>query len=149
MISRSECPAVISRFLSRQNILSLATSVAEDVWCANCFYVFDEQDMALYVMTELSTLHGTMMAANPRVSGTIAHQTRTVARIQGVQFRGCIRCLEDGDEAGARALYCQHFPVAKMASAPIWKLALLEIKMTNNALGFGHKTLWLRGDEQA
>ncbi|RLS11995.1 hypothetical protein CKN53_21000, partial [Acinetobacter baumannii] len=40
--------------------------------------------------------------------------------------------------------YCRRFPVAKVSSAPLWQLNLLEIKMTNNALGFGKKLHWSR-----
>jgi uncharacterized protein YhbP (UPF0306 family) len=134
----------ITRFLTRQHVLSLATASAGEVWCANCFYVFDVPEMLLYLMTEPDTRHGQMMASNPKVTGTIAYQTRTVTRIQGIQFRGEIHRLQGEAEAQARASYCQRFPVARRATAPVWRLALQEIKMTDNTLGFGEKRFWVR-----
>ena len=144
-MSTPETPASgIIRFLARQHVLSLAAASAGEVWCANCFYVFDADSMVLDLMSEAGTLHARLMAANPVVTGTIANQTRTVTRIQGIQFRGEIHRLQDAADAQARARYCQRFPVARLASAPLWRLALNEIKMTDNTLGFGKKLHWMR-----
>lgn len=136
--------AAICRFLRQQHVLTLCASSGEDVWCANCFYVFDESGMSLYVMTQADTRHGALMVQNPRVVGTIAHQTRTVALIKGIQYRARAECLEGEAMEQAYALYCHHFPVARAVKAPLWALRLDEIKMTDNKLGFGKKRLWLR-----
>lgn len=135
---------VISQFLLKQHVLTLCASHAGDMWCANCFYVFEPQQMALFLMTEGHTRHGELMQKNPQVVGTIATQPRSVALIKGVQYRGEISLLSDDDDKLARQRYCRRFPIAKVASAPIWRLSLQDIKMTNNTLGFGKKLYWVR-----
>lgn len=135
---------IINRFLRQQHVLTLCTGSGMDMWCANCFYVFDEDQMALFLMTETHSRHGGLMLINSQVVGTIATQSRTVALIKGIQYRGEITVLNGGAEQTARQHYCRRFPVAKVATSPLWKLNLLEIKMTNNALGFGKKLHWQR-----
>ncbi|MBS0056016.1 YhbP family protein [Yersinia sp. Marseille-Q3913] len=134
--------SIIIRFLRQQHVLTLCAGSGMDMWCANCFYVFDDVQMVLYLMTEKQTRHGELMQVNPQVVGTIATQPRTVALIKGIQYRGEITELSGNAEQTARQRYCRRFPVAKVASAPIWQLNLLEIKMTNNTLGFGKKLYW-------
>lgn len=51
----------ICRFLHAQHVLTLGTCWEGEMWCANCFYVFDEECMALYFMTETRTRHGGML----------------------------------------------------------------------------------------
>lgn len=135
---------VISQFLQKQHVLTLCAAHAGEMWCANCFYVFDGQQMALYLMTERHTRHSELMQHNPRVVGTIATQARSVALIKGVQYCGDIKLLSDEADNLARQRYCKRFPIATLASAPIWQLDLQEIKMTNNTLGFGKKLYWMR-----
>lgn len=142
--SEQDDGVAICRFLQQQHVLTLCASASDDAWCANCFYVFDQSRMALYLMTERTTRHGALMLQNPWVVGTVARQTRTVALIQGVQYRGCVHPLTDEPEEQARAMYCRRFPVALALRAPVWSLALHEVKMTDNRLGFGKKLFWKR-----
>lgn len=134
----------ISRYLSKNHVLALCAQAEGDIWSANCFYVADVDRMVLYFMTELKTRHGTLMHKNPHVVGTIATQPKTVALIKGIQYSGVATVLEGEAEKVARSQYCKHFPVAAVMKAPIWQLALNEIKMTDNTLGFGKKLLWGR-----
>lgn len=143
-MSESEALAAISRYLKKQHVLSLCAGSAPDLWCANCFYLFDPQGIALWMMTEADSRHGELMQRQPEVAGTINGQPKSVMLIKGVQYRGRIRQLAGEQEALARAAYCRRFPVAKKASAPLWEIRLDELKMTDNTLGFGKKWLWQR-----
>lgn len=134
----------IIRFLSKQHVLTLCAGNGLEMWCANCFYVFDAERMALWLMTEPHTRHGGLMQQNSRVVGTIAPQPKTVALIKGVQYAGEITLLAGEEDQLARARYCKRFPVAKVMKAPVWQIALQEVKMTDNTLGFGKKLYWLR-----
>nr|WP_281726496.1 YhbP family protein [Hafnia alvei] len=138
----------ICRFLHAQHVLTLGTCWEGEMWCANCFYVFDEECMALYFMTETRTRHGGMLLKNPRVAGTIAHQTKTIALIRGLQFSGEAVILEDENEHLARSRYYQQFPAARLMPAPVWQLSLNQIKMTDNKLGFAKKIRWERTPAQ-
>ncbi|WP_279029437.1 YhbP family protein [Gibbsiella quercinecans] len=140
----SEDLSLIARFLNKQHVLTLCAGNGADMWCANCFYVFDAERMALWLMTEPHTCHGELMQQQPRVVGTIAPQPKTIALIRGVQYRGDIARLSGEEEALARARYCKRFPIAKVMKAPIWQLTLQEVKMTDNTLGFGKKLHWSR-----
>lgn len=137
----------ICRFLNAQHVLTLATCWEGEMWCANCFYAFDEARMALYFMTETRTRHGGMLLNNPKVAGTIAHQTKTIALIRGLQFSGEAVQLQGEDEQRARSFYYQQFPAARLMSAPVWKLSLHQIKMTDNKLGFAKKIRWEKDPE--
>ena len=46
--------------------------------------------------------------------------------------------------AGTRQLFCQRYPIAHVMKAPMWQIMIDELKMTNNRLGFSHKTIWRR-----
>lgn len=140
----SEDQSLIARFLNKQHVLTLCAGNGADMWCANCFYVFDAERMALWLMTEPHTRHGELMQQRPRVVGTIAPQPKTIALIRGVQYRGDIARLYGEEETLARARYCKRFPIAKVMKAPIWQLTLQEVKMTDNTLGFGKKLHWSR-----
>ena len=139
----SDVNAII-RYLNKQHVLSLCCRNEETFWCANCFYVFDAARMAFWIMTESKTQHGALMAQQPQVVGTVSGQTKTVMLIKGIQYRGEAQLLQGEQEQRARAAYCQRFPVARAASAPLWEIRLDEIKMTDNTLGFGKKNHWLR-----
>ncbi|WON77339.1 YhbP family protein [Serratia sp. UGAL515B_01] len=134
----------IIRFLNKQHVLTLCASNGMDMWCASCFYVFDAERMALWLMTESHTRHGELMRQNSAVVGTVAPQPKTVALIKGVQYAGKIRQLEGDDALLAGTRYCKRFPVAKVMKAPIWQIDLQEVKMTDNTLGFGKKLHWRR-----
>ncbi|MDX7986831.1 hypothetical protein FE392_05715 [Xenorhabdus sp. 12] len=134
----------IRQYLAKQHVFTLCTSSTQDLWCASCFYVFDADEMAFWFMTESNTRHGQMMQSNPIVAGTVAGQTRNVALIKGIQFRGEVIALTGEAEAIARKRYCRRFPIALTAKSPIWQLNINEIKMVDNTLGFGKKLHWQR-----
>jgi len=144
-LSESETLAAIGRYLKKQHVLSLCCGTAENLWCANCFYVFDATQAVFWLMTEPDTRHGELMQQQSVVAGTINGQPKSVLLIKGVQYRGQISQLTGEREALARAAYCKRFPVAKKVSAPLWEIRLDELKMTDNALGFGKKLRWQRG----
>lgn len=100
--------------------------------------------MVLWIMTEPETRHGELIMKNPQVAGTVNGQPRSVLLIKGVQYRGRIKRLEEATEQSARAAYQKRFPVSRKVSAPLWEIVLDEVKMTDNALGFGKKIAWLR-----
>lgn len=132
------------RYLKKQHVLSLCATDGKDMWSANCFYIFDQDSMALWLMTEPDTRHGQLMLANPRVVGTVNGQPKTVLLIKGVQYAGHIQLLSGERETLARLAYQKRFPVAKKVSAPLWEIQLDEVKMTDNALGFGKKIVWIK-----
>ncbi|WP_312240392.1 YhbP family protein [Pantoea sp.] len=132
------------RYLKKQHVLSLSCHNAQEIWSANCFYFFDEASMAFWLMTEPDTRHGALIEGNPQVAGTVNGQPKSVLLIKGVQYCGRMQRLQGEAESRARSAYQKRFPVARKVSAPLWEITLDELKMTDNALGFGKKILWRR-----
>ncbi|EHS6224582.1 YhbP family protein [Salmonella enterica] len=134
----------IGRWLAKQHVVAWCVHHEGELWCANAFYLFDAQNVALYLLTDDKTRHAQMSGACAPVAGTVNGQPKTVARIRGVQFKGEIRRLEGQESDAARKAYLRRFPVARVLPAPIWEIRLDEIKFTDNTLGFGKKLHWLR-----
>ncbi|EPY4975702.1 TPA: YhbP family protein [Klebsiella quasipneumoniae subsp. similipneumoniae] len=143
--------AAISRWLSKQHVVTWCVSRDDELWCANAFYVYDPDSVAFYLLSDEHTRHGQMTGERAKVAGTVNGQPKTVALIRGVQFQGEIRRLRGDEEARMRQRYVKRFPVARMLSAPVWEIRPDEIKFTDNTLGFGKKLHWRRdaGAEQA
>ncbi|KFZ37800.1 hypothetical protein HR45_08060 [Shewanella mangrovi] len=140
----NEVPSAIVKYLSEQHVLTLATVDDEGVWCASCFYFYDNATASCYLMTADDSRHTQAMLAKPEVAGTVAAQTRNVAKIQGIQFSALARRVCEQEYDRIKQGYCEHFPIARVKSAPLWQLELQTIKMTNNLLGFGKKHRWQR-----
>lgn len=134
----------IGHWLAKQHVVTWCVHHEGELWCANAFYLFDAQNVALYLLTEDKTRHAQMSGACAPVAGTVNGQPKTVARIRGVQFKGEIRRLEGQESDAARKAYLRRFPVARVLPAPVWEIRLDEIKFTDNTLGFGKKLHWLR-----
>ena len=80
------------------------------------------------------------VAQNPHVAGTVALETKTVGKIQGIQFVGVMEQCPDG----LKSLYFEAFPYARIMNPTLWIIRLDEVKMTDNTLGFGKKITWKR-----
>lgn len=133
----------INKFIRKNHVLSLNVILPDNkLWACNTFYVFDEQPMYLYLLSELKTDHAKAMLKQPQVAGTISVTPKTVARIQGIQFQAKAIQLQKEQAEQAYTQYYSVFPFARMIKAPIWALQLEYIKMTNNLLGFASKIYW-------
>lgn len=141
-MSVNEQLSAIGRYLKKQHVLSLCSG--NPVWCANCFYLYDAERVAFWLMTETETRHGAQIVKDPLVAGTINGQPKSVLLIKGVQYSGRIALLQGEEEQHARRAYIKRFPIAAKVSAPLWEIKLDELKMTDNALGFGKKLIWER-----
>lgn len=135
----------ISEFIERNHVVGLAVLDTDGVpWAANCFYVFDEEDVSLVILSRDNTRHAAAMAAHPRIAGTISGQIHKVKDIQGVQFKAEALLTEGADRKSALRLYYRKFPFARLVPADVWRLRLGSVKFTDNTIVFGHKTLWSR-----
>ncbi len=128
----------IETFIANHHLLSLAT-YADELWCCSLFYAYNPEEITFIVATEPQTLHGSNVVKNHTVAGTVALETKTVGKIQGIQFRGEMVLCDEGKE-----FYYKAFPYARVMNPTLWKIRLDEIKMTDNTLGFGKKLIWKR-----
>ena len=132
----------IVKFFRRHHVLTIATSVENEPWCANCFYVYLEEENSLVFTSDCETRHGQEFLMNSLVAGSVVLETMLVGKIQGIQFQGIIS--EPGGDllVKSRTAYLKRFPVAALMEIRLWIVKLTCIKMTDNKFGFGKKLIW-------
>ena len=132
----------ITRFFRKHHVLTIATTVRNEPWCANCFYVYLEEENALVFTTDSDTRHGKEFSMNSLVAGSVVLETMVFGKIRGIQFQGIVSEPEDELLAMAKSGYLKRFPVAALMDFRLWVVKLTLIKMTDNRLGFGKKLMW-------
>jgi uncharacterized protein YhbP (UPF0306 family) len=134
----------IIKFFMKHHVLTIATTVDNEPWCANCFYVYMEEENAIVFTTDIDTRHGQEFLKNPQVAGSVVLETLIIGKIRGIQFRGTISEPKDNMLQKAKNAYLKRFPVAILMETRLWMVELTYIKMTDNRLGFGKKVVWVK-----
>jgi len=132
----------IIQFFRKHHVLTIATTVEDEPWCANCFYVYLEEENALVFTTDSETRHGKEFVRNPNVAGSVVLETLVIGKIRGIQFQGIVSEPEGELESKAKWAYLKRFPPAALMNTHLWVVKLTLIKMTDNRFGFGKKLLW-------
>ncbi len=132
----------IRKFFRKHHVLTLATSVDNEPWCANCFYVYLEEENSLVFTTDNSTRHGQEFLKNPHLAGSVVLETMIIGKIRGIQFQGIVSLPKNNLAEKAKSAYLKRFPVAVLMDTTLWIVELTYIKMTDNRLGFGKKLIW-------
>jgi uncharacterized protein YhbP (UPF0306 family) len=130
------------RFFRKHHVLTIATAAENEPWCANCFYVYLEEENSLVFTTDADTRHGKEFVNNPLVAGSVVLETMVIGRIRGIQFQGIISEPDDEMLSKAKWAYLKKFPPAALMDTHLWIVKLTLIKMTDNRLGFGKKLIW-------
>jgi len=134
----------IVRFFRKHHVLTIATSVKDEPWCANCFYVYLEEKNALVFTTGHETRHGKEFMKNIVVAGSVVLETPVIGKIRGIQFQGIVSEPEGELSKTVRKSFLKRFPVAMLMETHLWIVELTHIKMTDNRLGFGKKIIWTK-----
>lgn len=132
----------VIKFFRKHHVLTIATTVENEPWCANCFYVYLEEENALVFTTDKETRHGKEFLLNHLVAGSVVLETMVVGRIRGIQFQGMVSEPEGELLSKAKWAYLKRFPPAVLMDTHLWIVVLTLIKMTDNRLGFGKKLIW-------
>ena len=132
----------ITKFIRKHHVLTIATAIEGEPWCANCFYAYLDNENVLVFTTDPATRHGQEFIKNPLVAGSIVLETLIVGKIRGIQFQGTVSEPEGDLASKARTAYLKRFPPAALMETHLWVLNLTHIKMTDNRLGFGKKLIW-------
>jgi uncharacterized protein YhbP (UPF0306 family) len=132
----------IVRFFRKHHVLTVATSINNEPWCANCFYVYLEEENSLVFTTGGETRHGKEFVENPVVAGSVVLETIVIGKIRGIQFQGIVSEPSGVHLDRAKSCYLKRFPVAALMDTRLWLIKLTHIKMTDNRLGFGKKLIW-------
>lgn len=133
---------VIVKFFRKHHVLTIATSVNNEPWCANCFYVYLEEENSLVFTTDRETRHGKEFLLNKDVAGSVVLETMIIGKIRGIQFRGIVSEVEEEISSRAKNAYLKRFPPAALMDTHLWIVKLTHIKMTDNRFGFGKKLVW-------
>ena len=132
----------IIRFFRKHHVLTIATTVENEPWCANCFYVYLEKENSVVFTTDIDTRHGQEFVKNPLVAGSVVLETNVIGKIRGIQFQGIVSEPDGELLARSKRAYLKRFPVAALMDTHLWVVKLSHIKMTDNRLGFGKKIVW-------
>lgn len=132
----------IIRFFRKHHVLTVATCLNDEPWCANCFYVYLEDENALVFTSDFETRHGKEFLQNQLVAGSVVLETPVIGKIRGIQFQGIVSQPEGDLMEKANNAYLKRFPVAMLMETTLWIVHLTHIKMTDNRLGFGKKLIW-------
>jgi hypothetical protein len=130
------------KFFRKHHVLTIATSVENEPWCANCFYVYLEEENSLVFTTDADTRHGREFLKNRNVAGSVVLETMVIGMIRGIQFQGIVSEPEGDLLSKAKWAYLKKFPPAVLMDTHLWVVKLTLIKMTDNRLGFGKKLIW-------
>jgi len=134
----------ITNYILESKVVTLATCMNDIPYCANCFYVFDEENKILIFLSDPKTRHITEALANKKVAGTIDREVTTIAKIKGLQFTGQFIEPTEEQQKAFYKIYYHKFPFAKAKPSPVWGIQINWLKMTDNTLGFGKKLKWER-----
>jgi uncharacterized protein len=132
----------VIKFFRKHHVLTIATTVEDEPWCANCFYVYMEEENVLVFTTDHDTRHGKEFVKNPKVGGSVVLETMAIGKIRGIQFQGLVSEPEGEMLSKAKWAYLKKFPPAVLMDTHLWIVNLTLIKMTDNRLGFGKKLIW-------
>ncbi len=132
----------IVAFIKRHHVLTVATSVNNEPWCASCFYAYLEDENSLVFTTSPETRHGKEFLLNRNVSGTIVLETIVIGKIRGLQFSGTAEEPAETLMKKAKIAYLKRFPPAALMDTHLWVIRLNYLKYTDNRLGFGKKLIW-------
>ena len=132
----------VIKFFRRHHVLTIATSVNNEPWCANCFYVYLEDENSIVFTTDLETRHGKEFLENTLVAGSVVLETPIIGKIRGIQFQGIVSEPSGELFEKAEKHYLKRFPVAMLMETRLWIVRLTLVKMTDNRFGFGKKLLW-------
>lgn len=129
-------------FIHEHHVLTLATSIENKPWCANCFYVYLEDENCFVFTSDDATKHVQDVLINPDVAGSVVLETSTVGKIQGIQFRGKMEIPAGSLASKVKKAYLKKYPFAVLMKTTLWVIKPAYIKMTDNRLGFGKKLIW-------
>lgn len=132
----------ITDFIYKHHVLTLATSSENKPYCANCFYVYSEEENLFIFTSDEETKHIKDVKNNNIVAGSVVIETTIIGKIQGIQFTGKLFLPESDLKQRVNKLYMKKYPFAKLMNTKLWVLDLDFIKLTDNRLGLGKKLIW-------
>ena len=129
-------------------MLTLATVADRIPWCANCFYIYLEEENCLAFTSDRTTRHIRDIESWKAVAGSVVLETNIIGKIRGIQFTGTIEEPGGALSDKVNKAYLKRFPIAMLMDTTLWVVWLEYIKFTDNRLGFGKKLVWEKQQEK-
>jgi uncharacterized protein YhbP (UPF0306 family) len=129
----------IAAFIDKHHVMSFATTYENALSVCSLFYAYERQSRTFVVASSDETTHVLHAKKNPRIAGNILLETKSVGKIQGLQFWGEFAELHSSE---LQKHYFKRFPYALALKPKLWSIRVSRFKMTDNTLGFGKKILW-------
>ncbi|MFO7880572.1 MAG: pyridoxamine 5'-phosphate oxidase family protein [Bacteroidota bacterium] len=136
----------IIRFIKEHHVLTLATCRNDLPYCANCFYVWLEEEQAFVFTSDENTRHISDSVENSFVAASVVLETRHVGKVRGLQIQGHLEKAERELYKTCRKAYLKSYPYAILKKTDLWLLRVSFLKLTDNRLGFGTKLYWGEAD---
>ncbi len=134
----------IQDFLKESSVVTIATSIKNQPYCAACYFAFVEGDNLLAFKSDTDTRHIEEAQKNELIAGSVLPDKIVKSKPKGVQFTGVFKKATGPEGERAKKAYLKKYPVAGIFRGEIWVIELQHIKFTDNTLVFGKKTLWER-----
>ncbi len=129
-------------FIKQQTVLTLATCLTGEPYCATCFFAYSEEFNALVFKSSAETLHISQALANSKVAGSVLPDKLVTGKVKGLQYSGSF-LQPEGDMLNAmQKSYYKKYPFALPMKGILWAVVLTKLKFTDNTLGFGTKLKW-------
>ena len=129
----------IVTFINEHHVMSLATMDENELSVCSLFYAYDRETNSFVVASDDKTMHIQHIKENKNIAGNILLETKTVGKIQGLQFKGKFYPLEN---KLLKECYFKNFPYARALFPKLWEIRIESFKMSDNRLGFGKKIIW-------
>ncbi|EDM38568.1 hypothetical protein PBAL39_20885 [Pedobacter sp. BAL39] len=148
----------ISDFLQSQTVMTMATAIMDEPYCAPCFFAYNATHQVLVFKSDRETNHVKNALSNAQVAGSVLPDQLVKGRVRGLQFSGVLMNIANPENpsaaaevhppeayitlADAKKSYYKKYPFALAIPGVIWIIRLHWIKFTDNTLGFGKKRIW-------
>ncbi|HEX3009794.1 MAG TPA: pyridoxamine 5'-phosphate oxidase family protein [Bacteroidales bacterium] len=132
----------IVRFIKEHHVFTLATCVENRPWCSSCYYVFLDDEVGFVITSAIETRHIQEALANTYVAGAIVLESDIAGKLQGLQFEGKLRILDQPQHNKAKVAYVKRFPLTSFVQSTFWYLEVTSLKYTDNRLIPSNKLSW-------
>jgi uncharacterized protein YhbP (UPF0306 family) len=132
----------ITDFMTRQTVMTIATSIEGIPHCAMCFYVLVEDHDLIVFKSKPTTNHVLQAQQNNRVAGSILPDKINPGKTSGIQFDGIFKAAEGELHAIAAKHYYKKYPFAAVVTGELWAIELTNVVFTDATLGMGKKRFW-------
>jgi len=101
-------------------VLTIATSVGNEPWCANCFYVYLEEENALVLPPILIPVTAKSLLKIHWLPDRLCLRQWFIGKIRGIQFQGIVSEPEGEMLSKAKWAYLKKFPPAALMDTHLW-----------------------------